>query len=312
MRVIITGGTGFIGGALTQSLANDGHEVVILSRKPQPSGSASSNVSFRQWDARTAAGWGDAADGADAIVNLAGESLPGEGFFPSRWTDERKRRIRESRVNVGRAVVEAVQAVTNKPHVVIQQSGVGYYGTHGDEMITEDSPAGNDFLAEVCKEWEVSTAEVEALGVRRAITRTGVVLSFHDGALQRMALPFKLFVGGPLGSGKQYLPWIHPDDEVGAIRFLIDNSDASGAFNLSAPNPATNAEFSKVLGKVMGRPSLIPVPGFAFNLAFGEVAMVVLEGQRAVPKRLLEMGYSFKFTELEAALRNLYSSRVLT
>jgi hypothetical protein len=165
-------------------------------------------------------------------------------------------------------------------------------------------------MAEVCQQWEASTQAVEVLGVRRAIIRSGVVLSFEQGALARMALPFRLFAGGPFGSGKQPLPWIHPADETGAIRFLIENSQASGPFNLTAPNPLTNAEFARTLGRVMNRPSLIPVPGFAMNLLFGEVATVVLDGQRVLPRRLQTMGYEFQFPEAEAALRDLYRQRV--
>jgi uncharacterized protein len=309
MRVIITGGTGLIGGTLAADLAKDNHEVIVLTRNPEKRVPLPGSVRLERWDARTADGWGALADGADAIVNLAGENLAGEGFLPSRWTDERKRLFRDSRMNAGQAVVEAVKAVTNKPHVVIQASSVGYYGVHGDEVLTEDSPPGNDFQAQLCKEWETSTAPVEAMGVRRAIIRTGVVLSATDGALYRLAFPFKMFVGGPLGSGKQYLSWIHLPDEASAIRFLIDNASASGPFNLSAPNPKTNAEFGRILGKVLARPSLIPVPSFAFRLAFGEVATVVVEGQRAIPKRLQELGFQFKFPDLEAALRDIYQKQ---
>ena len=306
MRVIITGGTGLIGKHLVASLVKDDHEVIVLSRSPALAKGLPARVRVEGWDAKSAKGWGALADGADAIVNLAGASIAGESFFPTRWTPEYKKLIIDSRVNAGRAVVEAVEQAAQKPRVVIQSSAVGYYGPHGAEPITEETPPGSDFLAQVCVEWEKSTAAVEPMGVRRAVIRTGVVLSFDGGALLRLALPFKLFAGGPLGSGKQPFPWIHPDDETGAMRFLIDNDNASGAFNLSAPNPLTNAEFGRVLGKVMGRPSLMPVPGFAFNILFGEVATVVLDGQRVLPKRLLDMGYTFKFPEAEAALRDLY------
>lgn len=307
MRVVITGGTGLIGQALTQSLATDGHQVVVVSRNPRQSGPLPATVSFQAWDGRSDEGWGKAVDGADAVVNLAGASIAGEGFLPARWTVERKHNILTSRVNAGQAVVEAVKAAAKKPGVVIQSSAVGYYGTHPNtKEITEDSPAGNDYLADVCKQWEASTAAVEGLGVRRAIIRTGVVLSLDGGALPRQALPYQLFAGGPLGSGKQPYPWIHLVDEVRAIRFLIENPSTSGAYNLSSPNPLTNGEFGKIIGKVMGRPSFMPLPGFAFKAAFGEVTVVVLEGQRAVPKRLLDAGFTFMFPDAEGALRNLY------
>jgi len=300
MRIIITGGTGLIGGALAANLANDGHEVILLSRAPERTTSLPSGVRAERWDGRTATGWGSLADGADAIVNLAGE-----GIASGRWTEERKRRIRESRVNAGQAVVEAVKTVARKPGVVIQSSAVGYYGVHGDEEITESTPAGDDYLAGVAVAWENSTAPVEAMGVRRAVIRTGVVLSNKGGALPQMLLPFKLFAGGPLGNGKQWLPWIHIADEVSAIRFLIENRQASGAFNLCAPNPLTNAEFGRVVGRVMGRPAFMPTPAFALRLVFGEMATVLLDGQRQIPKRLLELSFAFRFPSAEAALKEI-------
>jgi hypothetical protein len=305
MRVLITGGTGLIGRALAANLVADGHEVIVLSRNPQRATGLPAGVRAEGWDARTAEGWGSLADGADAIVNLAGENLAGAGFFPARWTAERKRLIRESRLNAGQAVVQAVEAATQKPHVVIQASAVGYYGPRGDEVITEESPPGDDFLARLCVDWEASTAAVEEMGVRRAVIRTGIVLSREGGTLPRLLLPYRLFVGGPFGSGRQYYSWIHIADEVAAIRFLMENEAASGPFNLTAPNPLPNAEFGKVLGRVLRRPSAVPVPGFAMRLLLGEVATVVLDGQRVLPRRLQELGFTFRFPELEAALRDL-------
>ena len=312
MRVIISGGTGFIGSRLSNDLAAEGHEVIVLSRSPALSEGLAKNVRIEGWDAKTASGWGYLVNGADAIVNLAGANLAGTGFFPSRWTDERKKVIIDSRVNSGKAIVEAVEQAESKPGILIQSSAVGYYGTQPFNVdITEESPAGNDWLAQVCQQWEATTAAVETMGVRRVIIRSGAVLSFEDGALQRLALPYQMFVGGPMGSGKQPFAWIHPADEVGAIKFLIRNMEASGPFNLTAPHPVTNAEFGRTLGEVMGRPSLIPVPGFAINTMFGEVATVVLEGQKALPKRLQELGYQFKFPTVEAALRDLYRKESL-
>jgi uncharacterized protein (TIGR01777 family) len=306
MRIIITGGTGLIGRALTDNLASEDHEVIILSRAPARATGLPAGVHVERWDARTAKGWSHLAEGADAIVNLAGASLTGEGFLPSRWTAERKRLIRDSRVNAGRAVVQAVEQVSEKPRVVIQASGVGYYGPRGDEELAEDASPGNDFLAHIAHDgWEPSTAPVETLGVRRVIVRSGPVLSIGGGALPRMMLPFRLFVGGPMGSGRQWFSWIHMADQVAAIRFLIENNATSGPFNFVAPHPVTNAEFSRALGRAMGRPSLVPVPAFAMRLAFGEVASVLLEGQRAFPKRLLELGFTFRFPDAESALRDL-------
>lgn len=303
MKVIITGGSGLIGRALAASLLNGGgdkHEVIVLSRNPQRVSGLPNGVQVVGWDGRSTQGWGQLVEGADAIVNLAGANLS-EG----RWTEQRKRLIFDSRVHAGQAVTQAIEGARLKPKVLVQASAVGYYGPHGDEKITEDAPPGNDFLAQVCIAWEASTAPVEGWGVRRVVIRTGLVLSTEGGALPRMAMPFKMFVGGPLGSGRQWLPWIHIADEVGAIRFLIGKEDASGPFNLTAPEPVTNAQFSRVLGRVLNRPSALPVPSIALRLMFGEMSTVLLEGQRAVPQRLLAAGYQFRFPNLEQALRHL-------
>jgi uncharacterized protein (TIGR01777 family) len=312
MRVLITGGTGLIGRALSANLVADGHEVIVLTRSPERSGSAGrathlpDGVRIERWDASTAKGWGHLVDGAEAIVNLAGSSIAGEGFFPSRWTDELRRVIRESRLNSSRAVVEAVAQAEQKPRVVIQASGVGYYGYRGDEELAEDAESGDDWAARfTAAEWEPSTVPVEEMGVRRAVARIGLVLSTDDGALPRLLLPFRLFVGGPMGNGDQWYSWIHLEDQARALRFLIENEEARGAFNLTAPNPVTNGELAKLIGRVMGRPSWFPLPGLAMRLAFGEVAEVVLRGQRAVPRRLLDLGFEFRFLAAEAALEDL-------
>ena len=306
MRVIITGGTGLVGRALSADLAADGHEVIVLSRAPERSKGLVAGVRVEHWDGRTADGWAALADGADAIVNLAGANLSGKGLFPSRWTDERKRLIRESRLNAGRAVVDAVEQASRKPHVVIQASGIGVYGARGDDPIAEDGPPGQDFLASfAAHEWEPSTASVEAMGVRRAIVRTAAVLSRTEGVLRPMLLQFRLFGGGPIGGGKQWLPWIHLKDEARAIRFLIENQSATGPFNLVAPQTVTNARFSRTLGHVMGRPSWLHIPGWAMRAAFGEVAGLLLTGQRGVPQRLADLRFQFRFPELEGALRDI-------
>jgi uncharacterized protein (TIGR01777 family) len=305
MRVIITGGSGLIGSELTANLAQDGHEVTILSRNPEKVSGIADSTRAVAWDGKTDQGWGHLVEGADAIVNLAGENLAGEGFFPSRLTSERKQRIRDSRVFAGEAIVEALQAAEKKPEVLIQSSAVGYYGPHGDEKLDENSPPGDDFFAG-WKEWEKVTAPAEDMGVRRIIIRSGVVFTTKKGsALTRLMLPFKLFAGGPFGNGRQYISWIHIADEVGAIRTLIENKVARGVYNLTAPNPVTNAEAGKALAKVMHRPYYLPTPGFALKMAFGEVTSVVLEGQRVIPKRLLELGFTFQFPEIEPALRDL-------
>lgn len=300
MRVIITGGTGLIGSALAKSLLADGHEVIVLSRNPG-SAKIQPGVRIENWTARSGDGWSNLITSDTAIVNLAGA-----GIGDKRWSEDRKKLILESRVNAGAAVVDAIEKASEKPRVVIQSSAVGYYGTPGDQILTEDSPAGEDFLADVCKEWEDSTQAVESMGVRRVIIRSGVVLSMDGGALPRMLLPFKLMVGGPIGDGKHWFPWIHIDDEIKAIRFLIENENAKGVFNVMAPNPLTNGDFTHEVGKVMQKPAVIPVPKLALQMMFGEMAIMVIDGQRAVPKRLQEHNFEFVYPTVEPALKNLF------
>lgn len=305
MRILITGGTGLIGQSLTSRLATDGHEVIVLSRSPETKRDLVPAAQVVGWDAETAEGWGHLADGAGAIVNLAGTNLGGKGFPPKRWTPERKESILQSRLKAGCAVVEAVERAAQKPGVVVQASAVGYYGPRGDEILLESSPPGDDWQARVCVAWEESTAPVEEMGVHRAITRSGVVLSDKGGAFPMLLIPFKLFVGGPMGSGEQWMSWIHIEDEVRAIQYLIENQDASGVYNLMAPNPVRNRTMAKAIGGVMRRPSFIPVPGPALRLALGEVSTTVLDGQRAVPENLRAEGFAFRYTEPEQAVKDL-------
>jgi uncharacterized protein (TIGR01777 family) len=305
MRVIIAGGTGLIGRALTKELAKHSYEVIILSRNPEKVISVPIGVKVVAWDGVSIQGWGDLVNEALAVVNLSGENIAGEGFFPSRLTNERKRGIRDSRILSGKTLLEAIEAAEKKPEVFVQSSAVGYYGFHGSEKLNEESPPGDDFFAE-WKEWEKVSAPVEDMGIRRVIIRSGIIFSTGRGsALNRLVLPFKLFTGGPIGDGKQYLSWVHETDEARAIRFLIENNDSRGAFNLTAPNPATNAEVGKSIAKVLHRPYYLPAPGFAFKLAFGEVSALVTEGQRVMPERLLEHGFEFQFPELEPALQDI-------
>ena len=300
MRVIITGGSGLIGRALARDLGEAGHDIVVLTRDPDRAGRLPPGVRAAKWDGKTAQGWSALLDADTAIVHLAGESIA-EG----RWTAEKKRRIRDSRVVSGQAVMDAIREAQARPRVLIQSSAVGYYGPHGDEVISEEAPPGRDFLAGICKEWEASTVEAEELGVRRALARTGIVLARGGGALPVMSLPFKMMIGGPIGDGRQWVPWIHLEDEVGALRFLLEREDAHGPFNLTAPHPVTNRELTRALARTLGRPGFLPAPGFALRIALGEMAGMVLQGQRAVPSRLREMGFTFRWPELEPALRNL-------
>jgi len=300
MRVIITGGTGLIGSALAVELASAGHEVVILSRDTRKATAVPAGARVVSWDARTAKGWGDVADGAGAIVNLAGENIAA-----GRWSAERKRRIRESRLNAGHAVLEAVEAASTNPRAVIQASGIGIYGATGDVHVREGSPPGRGFLADLAVEWEASTVGVRRLGVRWAAIRTGVVLSTRGGALPRMMLPLPLMSPKRFGKGRQWFPWIHISDEVAAIRLLVEHEGAHGAFNLVSPHPVRNAEFLKQLNTLLRRPLAVPVPAALLRLALGEMATEVLDGQRASPLRLKMTGYRFRFPEVTAALYDL-------
>lgn len=308
MNVLIPGGSGLLGRALAASLVAAGHNVTVLSRSPQRVSGLPAGVGLAGWDAQTPAGWQAQLETADVVVNLAGASIKGDGFLPSRWTARRKQLILESRVQAGQAVLEAVRTTKSKPRLLVQASAVGYYGPRGDELITEEAATGSDFLAKVCQQWEASSAGVESLGVRRVVVRTGLPLTMQGGAFPLLVLPFRLFAGGWFGSGRQYYPWIHIDDHVAAMQHLIEDPKSAGAYNLSAPQPMTNRQFAATLGRVLRRPSWLPAPGFAMRLALGEVATVVLDGQRAVPARLQQAGFQFRYAELEPALHDLLSA----
>ncbi len=303
MRVIITGGSGLIGQALAADLLKNGHEVIILSRDPQRhSAHLPPGVRHEQWDGRSAQGWGHLVEDAGAIVNLAGENI-GE----RRWTEARKQAIIESRVQAGKAVSEAVAQARKKPGVVLQASAIGYYGSHADEIITEKSPPADDIMSQICQQWEPTTAPVEQASVRRVVARSGVVLSREGGAFPRMVMPFNFFAGGPLGSGQQWISWIHLRDEVAGLRFLLGNPNAAGVYNLTSPYPLRNVDFERAIGRAMHRPAIIPTPAFAIRLLFGEMAITVLEGQRVVPERLETEGFLFNFPRIDEALRDLLS-----
>lgn len=302
MKILISGGTGLVGCSLVDALVSAGHSCQVLSRTPDRQRGFPSGVTLERWDARSSEPLVTLLDQSDAVVHLCGESI-GEG----RWTAERKRRILDSRVDSSRAMTEAIELTSTPPSVFVQASAVGFYGPCGDEEITDEASPGEDFLASVCRQWEAASARLDGSSVRRVVIRTGIVLTSEGGALPRMALPFKLFAGGPAGSGGQWMPWIHLADEVGAIRFAIENEEARGPLNLSAPQPVTNRDFSRVLGKALHRPSFMPAPAFALRMALGEMADLILTGQKAVPKRLLDLGFYFKYPELSEALNDIYS-----
>jgi uncharacterized protein (TIGR01777 family) len=295
VKVIIAGGTGFLGSAVRARLHQAGHEVVLLTRRPRPD--ARDQV---QWQPDGTSGpWAHALQGAHVIVNLAGEDIAG-----GRWTAARESVLRQSRLLPTRSLVAAMQQLAEPTPALVNVSGINYYGDRGDETVTEATPAGSDFLAQLCIDWE-REAEQAAAKARVVILRSAPVLHPSGGALARMLLPFRLGVGGRLGSGKQYFPWIHRDDWVSLVSWTIDTPDARGAFNATAPTPATNAAFTRALGRALHRPAVIPVPAFGLRLVLGELAEILLTGQRAIPARAQEMGFRFRFSDIDEALRDM-------
>lgn len=299
MRIIITGATGFIGRALTARLIEHSHDVIALTRKVNKAKRQfDNNILCVEWDGKTTTGWQKYADETDAIVNLAGRNIGA-----SLWTKSVKEDLRRSRLDAGQAIVQAINQAQKKPSILIQASAIGYYGSSGEEDINEESSKGEGFLADLVEEWENSTQEVEALEVRRVIIRTGLVLGFGGGVLAKMLLPFRFFIGGPVGGGKQWMSWIHMDDQINAIQQFIEQEKYNGIYNLTTSNPVTMREFCKHLGKAMKRPSWLPVPAFALKLMLKEMAEeTVLTSQRVFPQRLVESDYSFIFADIDNAL----------
>ena len=297
MKLVVAGATGFIGSALCSRLLERGHTLTLLTRHAPPNGGAPGKT-WRHWTPDAVGSWEALLDGADGVINLAGEPIAAK-----RWTESQKHRIYLSRIDATRSIVEAVAKANRKPAFLLNGSAVGYYGPHGDEIVTEETPAGSDFLSSVCRAWEEEARKAEPLGIRVIRLRTGIVLGPRGGALAKMVLPFKLFIGGPLGSGAQWMPWIHLEDEIGLMLHLIEAPQCAGPVNATAPNPATMREFCQTLGKVMRRPSWAPVPGFALRLMLGEMADMLLTGQRAVPAAAQKLGYPFRYPNLSDALK---------
>jgi uncharacterized protein (TIGR01777 family) len=300
MRVVVTGGTGFIGRAVCRALVAAGHRPVVLSRQPARVGPAlGPGVQAVDYEPGRAETIVEHLAGQDAVIHLAGESIAA-----GRWTAEQKARIRESRVGGTRALVEALRRTTDGPRVLISASASGYYGPRGSEPVDESTPPGNDFLAQTCQAWEAEAREAESFGPRVVTVRTGVVLGPGSEALKKLALPFKLFAGGPLGTGRQGFPWVHLDDVVGVYRWALENGQIGGALNATGPEMLDNRAFCQVLGRVLGRPCWAPVPAPVLRLALGEMAdALLLQGQKVLPKRTEELGYSFRYRTAEAALR---------
>jgi uncharacterized protein (TIGR01777 family) len=299
MRITVTGATGRIGSRLVRQLLDRGDEVTVLSRHPDRARAALPGVEAAAWDPATAPAPAAALAGRDGVVHLAGEDIA------QRWSDDAKRRIRESRELGTRNLVAGLRAADPRPPVLVSASAVGYYGAHGDEPLDESAPAGSGFLADVCAAWEREAQAAEALGVRVVRLRTGVVLDREGGALAKMLPFFKLGGGGPVAGGRQYMPWIHRDDLVGLQIAALEGGDAwTGPINGTAPETVTNRAFSKALGRVLHRPAIAPVPGFAVRVLYGDMAELVTEGQRVEPRRAQELGYRFRHPQLDEALRS--------
>lgn len=307
VRIVVTGGTGFVGRALVASLAERGDEVVVLSRGGRDGAATSSpstrpgSVTMATWTPSATGEWTRRLDGADAVVHLAGA-----GIMDERWTPARMELLRSSRIRSTELVAEAVARAERKPRVLVSGSAVGYYGIGTeDRPCPEDAPPGTDFLATLCRDWEAAADRARSAGVRVCHPRTGLVLGRNGGLLERMVPPFKGFVGGPIGNGKQYMPWVHLRDVVGAIEHAISTESLTGPFNLTAPEPVTMNDFAAALGAALGRPARMRVPAFAVKLAFGPASEALLTGQRAVPARLVASGYAFLFADLASALADL-------
>jgi len=295
MNVLIAGGSGFLGSALTKSLKQDDHKVFILTRrKPK-------NSSQIQWDGRTTNGWGSFINEMDAVVNLTGYGLE---HWP--WTKRQKQRFIDSRVIPGLALASAIQNASRRPRIFLQTSGINRYGLRNKNIADESTPPANDFLAQITVGWEDATKSIEELGVRRVITRNAVVLARRGGLFPLMALPTHLFLGGRFGDGKQATPWIHIADQVGAIRFLLENENARGPYNLIAPTPTSNADFMRIIAQELKRPYWFHLPAFLLRIPLGEMSVLLTEGSYSQPKRLLELGYRFQFPKLEDALKDIF------
>lgn len=302
MNIVLAGGSGFIGGALVDALIARGDRPTLLTRDPEGQQSRwGAKAAFAHWDGKNDGEWNKALDGADAVVNLSGASIA-----DGRWTPARKLVLIKSRIDSTRALVSALSRAAKRPKVLVNASAVGFYGDFSDGQATETSPQGRDFLAALCGQWEREALAAEPLGARVVLARFGVVLGRDGGALPKMALPFKLFAGGPLGTGRQPFPWVHRDDVVGALLFALSREDLSGPVNVVAPESLDNRAFSAALGRALGRPSWAPVPAFVLKLALGEMSEMLLAGQNAAPKKLLAAGYSFKHATADSALGAIY------
>ena len=300
MRVLVTGASGFIGSALCDALLGRGDTVVGLSRNPQRARSTNPSVIWHAWEPTLERPPAAAFENVDGVINLEGEKIN------QRWTGEAKRRIMESRRTGTRNLIAAIAGLERKPKVLVNQSAIGFYGDRGEAMIDESAESGEGYDAEVVREWETAAREVEGMGPRLVIVRTGHVLDPRGGLLGELLTPFKLGVGGPIAGGRQYMSWIHIDDEIGILLWALDNEKVNGTVNSTAPNPVNNREFAQAIGRALHRPAAVPVPGIALDLKFGsEFGHVLRGGQRVMPRRALDLGYEFRYPDIDGALKSL-------
>jgi len=300
VRVLVTGASGFIGSALCDALLARGDSVVGLSRDPQRARSTNPSVVWHAWEPTLERPPAAAFENVEGVINLEGEKIN------QRWTDEAKRRIMESRRTGTRNLIAAIAGLEQKPKVLVNQAAIGFYGDRGEAMVDESAGPGEGYDAEVVREWEAAAHEAEGIGLRLVIVRTGHVLDSSGGLLGELLTPFKLGVGGPIAGGRQYVSWIHIDDEIGILLWALDNEAVSGTVNSTAPTPVTNREFSHAIGRALGRPASVPVPGFVLDLKFGgEFGKVLRGGQRVMPRRALDLGYEFRYSDIDEALKNL-------
>jgi uncharacterized protein len=302
MKIAVTGGTGFIGSRLVQRLLEEGHQVLLLARNPEKAKQQFPQADVVAYSPKESGPWQDAIAGCDGVVNLAGEPIA------ERWTDSSKQELMASRKLGTEKIVEAIAKANPRPTVLVNASAIGYYGTSETEVFTETSPPGADYLAEICQAWESAAQKVSELGVRLVIPRIGIVLGPEGGALAKMAMPFRLFAGGPIGTGKQWVSWIHRDDLVAFILKALTDTSLQGIYNATAPEPVRMSDFCNILGTVLHRPSWLPVPGFALELLLGEGAQLVLEGQHVQCQHTQVSGFQFQYRTLRAALTQIFAA----
>ncbi len=299
MKVVLAGGTGFVGGSLLSALIAEHHQVVLLTRNLEKAKHLSGNaVSVVEWDAKNGGDWEKSIDSSDVVINLSGESVANK-----RWTDSVKQKILDSRVNSTRAIVHAISRAEKRPSLLVNASAIGIYGSDPEKKLLETTPKGEGFLADVCDSWEKEASKAENLSIRVVKLRIGIVLGKEGGALKRMLPPFQFFLGGPLGNGLQWFPWVHRDDVVRSILYVMENNEIQGPINMAAPEPVRLKDFCKVLGKVLHRPSLFPVPIFVLRLMVGDMADMLIASQKMIPQKLKSSGFQFRYSHLEDALQ---------